>query len=513
MLVTKSLIYSVNMNIRPSLPHHFQQLRWKLTLSYTGVTVGVLVTLELILLGILGIGLLFLVNSGTLPKQLIELGAQYTPAVSTHLAQSPPDQEGIAESLEWINAMTIPTLPLSFDATDDIFVIGADGTLLGATSLDLLGDDLIGQRFEPETIPGSEGPLQAALSGTEDIEQLYAVENPREYVVMAIPVWDDDHQQVLGAVIAVTEAPTIWSLIRELIPVLGVSLLVFTVIAGLIGIPFGYLAARGLVHRVEHLEDATLDWSQGDFSVVVDDQSEDELGQLAHHLNDMAEQLQSLLDTRRKLAIVEERNRLARDLHDSVKQQAFAASAQLDAVQALIENDPTSATKHVTEAVRLVDDLRQELTDLIQELRPVVLQGKGLSLALKDYATDWARQNDMTPEIRIQGERYLPLETEESLYRISQEALSNIARHSQARRVDILLTYNPNTVTLTIEDDGQGFDATETEPGLGLRSMRERAESLGGQFFVESKPNQGTQLKCVVPVEPSREADMENLHE
>jgi signal transduction histidine kinase len=162
--------------------------------------------------------------------------------------------------------------------------------------------------------------------------------------------------------------------------------------------------------------------------------------------------------------------------------------------------------------VRLVDELRRELTTLIQELRPVVLQGKGLVPAVSDYAAGWSRQNGITPEIRVQGERILSLETEQTLFRIIQEALANVARHSQATHVEILLTYNTSVVRLTIDDNGQGFEADGKDRGLGLRSMQERAESLGGKLIIESRPGQGTRLTCSVPVDSSKEADTGKFH-
>ena len=501
------------MDSHSSFSKRFQRLRWRLTLNYMGVTVGVLVTLELILLGAMVIWLVVLVNSGTLPELLIEAGSQYTPALRTYLSQTPPDEEGIAASLEWITDVTTPTIPLSFDATDELLVVGADGTLLGSTSPNLSDNELIGQPFDPQSVLGSADPLQAALAGTEDVERLYSLENSGGQVVMAMPVWDADHQHVLGAVIAVTEAPTGWSIIGELLPVLGFSLLVFTITAGLTGIPFGYLAARGLVKRFDRLAEVTLAWSKGDFSVLVDDPSRDELGQLARRLNSMADQLQTLLDTRRELAVVEERNRLARDLHDSVKQQAFAAAAQLDAVQALMGDNPAAAADHVNKAVHLIDDLRHELTGLIQELRPAALQDKGLVAALQDYTARWSEQTEIISETRVQGERALGLEIEQSIFRIIQEALANAARHSQATHVEILLTYNTDVITLTIHDNGQGFQANSKNRGLGLHSMRERAESLGGELIVESRPGHGARLMCSVPVNSTRKADTEQHHE
>lgn len=501
------------MSIRTSLANRFQQLRWKLTLSYTGVTVGVLVTLELILLVALGIWLIVLVNSGALPQRLIESGvAQFTPTLRTYLSQTPPDQEGIAEWLAWVKAATGSNIPLSFDATDEILVVGFDGTLLGASPTDLLGNDGIGQPLDPQAIPGLAAPLQAALAGTEDIERLYTLEKPGEQVVMAIPVWDADHQQVLGALIGIAEVPTGWSVVGELIPILGVSLLIFTIIAGLTGIPFGYLAARGLVHRFDRLAEASRSWSQGDFSMVVEDTSGDELGQLARRLNSMAEQLQNLLDMRRELVVVEERNRLARDLHDSAKQQAFATAAQIAAARALIKSDPEAAESRIAEAEQLAYQLRQELTLLIQKLRPPALEDKGLASALRDYTADWSRQNGITLEVRVQGERLLPLAVEQTLFRIVQEALANVARHSEASNVKIMLAYANEEIALTVDDDGRGFDMNSRPRGIGLRSMQERAVSLGGKLSIESTPDKGTRLTCAVPTSVSDGSSAKESH-
>jgi NarL family two-component system sensor histidine kinase LiaS len=258
------------------------------------------------------------------------------------------------------------------------------------------------------------------------------------------------------------------------------------------------LAARGLVRRFNRLAEATLAWSKGDFTVLVQDSSGDELGQLAQRLNHMARQLEQLLDTRRELAIVEERNRLARDLHDSVKQQAFAAAAQLSAVKALLERDPVEAEPHVKEAERLIYELRQELTHLIQELRPAALQGKGLAPAVREYAADWSRQSGIELEIRVQGERSLPLDTEQAAFRIVQEALANIARHSRAHSAEIDLVYTGLDVTCTIRDDGIGFDPDKARDGFGLRSMRERANALGSTLEVKSVAGEGTRLSFTI---------------
>jgi signal transduction histidine kinase len=258
------------------------------------------------------------------------------------------------------------------------------------------------------------------------------------------------------------------------------------------------LAARGLVQRFDRLAEAALAWSQGDFSVSVSDPAGDELGQLAQRLNHMAQHLEQLLSTRRELAAVEERNRLARDLHDSVKQQAFAAAAQISAAKMLLEHDPATAAAHVEQVERLIYALRQELTSLIQELRPAALESKGLASALREYAADWSRQNGIELEVRAQGERSLSLDIEQALFRIVQEALSNVARHSEASSAEIGLVYTKLNISCTISDDGLGFDPDQEHSGFGLRSMRERASALGGALTVESVAGAGTRISLAV---------------
>jgi NarL family two-component system sensor histidine kinase LiaS len=146
------------------------------------------------------------------------------------------------------------------------------------------------------------------------------------------------------------------------------------------------------------------------------------------------------------------------------------------------------------EAERLMDEVRQELNDLIHQLRPVALEDEDLASALRQYVTEWAHQNDIKVDVRIHGEGTCPLEVEHALFRIAQEALSNIARHSHARRAELALACGTDAITLTLSDDGRGFDTSAPTSGLGLRSMRERAEALGGKLTIESAPGQGTRI-------------------
>jgi signal transduction histidine kinase len=280
--------------------------------------------------------------------------------------------------------------------------------------------------------------------------------------------------------------------------VIGISLLFITAFAAVMGSLFGSQTSRGLVKRFDQPLTATQAWSRGDFSVHAEDTSPDELGALARGLNQMAAQLENLLEERQERSIIGERVRLARDLHDSIKQQAFGASAQLAAAQAHFKNNPAEAQTHLTETDHLLDSMRQELAALIHELRPPALQGRGLAKALRAYAQDCANQSGVDIDVSVQGERWLPLETEQALYRIAQGALSNVVRHSQATLAEVKLIYDEQTVTLSVADNGCGFNAVERRSGLGMRLMRERAQMLRGNLLIRSEPGAGTivRLKC-----------------
>jgi signal transduction histidine kinase len=200
------------------------------------------------------------------------------------------------------------------------------------------------------------------------------------------------------------------------------------------------------------------------------------------------------------LAVAEERNRLARDLHDSVKQQIFATIMQLGAARMLLERDPNAARGHMLEAEQLAQQSGAELSLLIHELRPVALGDKGLAAAIESYAADWSRQSNIRVEVRARGEAALAPAAEHALLRVTQEALANVARHSHASAVTIDLELATGVANLAIADNGAGFERGMEPGGVGLASMRERLEALGGQLCVESRPGAGTTItaRCEV---------------
>jgi signal transduction histidine kinase len=211
----------------------------------------------------------------------------------------------------------------------------------------------------------------------------------------------------------------------------------------------------------------------------------------------LVDELQAAQQRLRELAVVEERNRLARELHDSVKQQVFAVSMQLGAARALLD-EGNQAYGPVTEAERLAKQAGAELTTLIRELRPPNLESKTLPEALQEYVTAWSRQNGIVAEVKADGVSAIPLLSDETLFRVAQEALANVARHSKAGQVTVELVDQGDDIVLTVEDDGRGFDLGQVEKGIGLDSMRERLEAIGGRLDISSQMSGGTKVMATL---------------
>jgi signal transduction histidine kinase len=211
----------------------------------------------------------------------------------------------------------------------------------------------------------------------------------------------------------------------------------------------------------------------------------------------LVDELRTTQQRLQELAIVEERNRLARDLHDSVKQQVFAISMQLSAARmSLRENDP--AYSSVVQAERLAQQAGSELTTLIHQLRPPGLERRTLAEAIQEHVRDWTRQNNIRAELDIEPNVPVHGETEQALFRVLQEALANTARHSQASEVWVSLRTDNDHLALTIRDNGIGYQAGQEKKGIGLDSMKERLAAVHGTLEISSVPLQGTCLTAVV---------------
>jgi len=184
-----------------------------------------------------------------------------------------------------------------------------------------------------------------------------------------------------------------------------------------------------------------------------------------------------------------------------VKQQVFATAMQVGAARELLPDDPSHAGERLADAEQLARQAQQELNTLIRELRPAALENKGLVKALREYLADWTKQTGVQVDMRLIGERVIPLGIEQTLYRVVQEALANVTRHSGATSVVVHLTWESTRVILRIVDNGHGFDIPAVEgKGVGLESMRERVQESAGAFTVDSNES-GTRIEAVFPIQ------------
>ena len=508
------------MSVRSGVTKRFRQLRWRLTLTYTAVTVSALLVVELIAILVSGPALLNLLDRNILPPQIIEAARiDYVPTLRHDLEQEPPDRAGIEIWLERFESsstllQSTDEVPVVLDPGEvEMFLIDEAGFLLGVSAPESAEGLQVGEAMDLSDVPAIFADLLGAASGSEkDAGKLFAYDDESGDLYMAVPIYDSAQARLLGVLMIKTAIPTVSTVLGREFDVIAISLVIFTFFGGLIGTLFGWLAARGLVKRLDRIAGVTEEWSSGNFGISIDDPDRDELGELAGRLNQMAQQLERTLETRRTFAILEERNRLARDLHDSAKQLAFAAAGQINAANTLLKRDPDAAGAHIEEAEGLIRNLRRELGDLIRQLRPAELEGKGLGTALRDYAVDWSRQTGIAQEVLVSRERRLPLDFEQAIFRIMQEALANSARHSQASAVKVKIAYGDDEVTCTLHDDGLGFDPGQKFTGFGLHSMRERAVAMGGTLRIESAPDSGTTLIINIPT-GQKGAEDEETHD
>lgn len=385
--------------------------------------------------------------------------------------------------------------PLDLDGNDRLFVVNESRTLLASNRG--LRANAEGEPLDAGAFPGLSPLLDEALSGGGNPWRLGAYSSGWSELLVAAPVEGDDGR-VLGAAVAVIRLP---DLTAPLLTVAAAGALVLLAPAALLGAVFGLFTAWSLTRRLQWLFEAARAWSLGDFSVVARDRSRDEIGQLSRELNRMARELESLIQARGELATLEARNRFARELHDSVKQQVFATSLQIAAAKALVERDPDGAGRHLSQADELVRQAQKELNGMIQEMRPAALEGKGLAAAVREYAEGWSRGSEIPARVRTRGEQETPLEVEQAFFRVFQEALANVAKHSGASAVEVGLFWEGGEnrknelLRMHVRDDGAGFAAPEAPRGFGLESMHERMSRIGGRFSVHGEPG-GTLVEC-----------------
>lgn len=344
----------------------------------------------------------------------------------------------------------------------------------------------------------------AATAGATRTE----VEEPNGALAAAAPIFNDDGNRV-GAFFIRIYAPYDWrvylsNFIEDVGGILGIMILT----AGIVGVGFASMRARRITARLKVISAAADAWGRGDFAATAADHSADEIGLLVRRLNAMARDLQGVLVLRQELATLEERNRLARDLHDTVKQQVFALAMQIGAAQQMLTDETYAerdVRKRLADAEKLSRQVQDELVTILKELQPASQVCENFAVVLRDYVADWSQQSNIKGEVKSEQFLMLPPAIKEALFRITQESLANVLRHSgatyvlvEAKREKASDRHNGggDHVTLAITDNGVGADVLNNHTGgMGLRNMRERAEGLpGGWFAIESGQGRGLRV-------------------
>jgi two-component system sensor histidine kinase UhpB len=291
---------------------------------------------------------------------------------------------------------------------------------------------------------------------------------------------------------------------------------------GAVGIVISYLVNNWIVQRalepLDRLQNAVDEVRAGERSVrvVLSDNSDERFDRLADTFNQMLARLEEnaveLQQLSRRLlqAQEEERHRLARDLHDEAAQALTSLLVHLRLLERA--HTPDEAQARVQELRELTAQALDDVRRVALDLRPTILDDLGLGPALEWRVDEFGRADGVRATVTINKlERRLPRETELALYRVGQEALSNVVKHADARTVSVRLSQTNGDVTLEIVDDGRGFDPEHPHagkaPGLGLVGMQERMAMVGGRLVIETTPGQGAKILARAPITQENKAD------
>jgi signal transduction histidine kinase len=487
-------------------------LSWRLILSYLLVTLVVMLTMG----GVLLVSQVIQSEQqgGTSPGDV--LGKQGTTSLGSVLEQATPDPE----ALRYLVATPLfddlkrqqpqVTLVAILDRRGRLLTAAACGREPQLSSANASGCAAESSREAGTLLASSQA--QAAVhrlltGGQEPTEATGTTSTGERFVATAVLGKEKQPVGVLVAMFAslpgalgapgVGLSDLLGSIASDWLPT-GFLLLV---LVGVVGTLTGMLFSRNLTRRLRRIMQAAQAWSLGELQMEVRDIARDEVGQLARNLNGMAAQLQMLLAARHELAVVEERRRLQRDLHDAVKQHLFAAKMHLAAARTQFKAQPEQAYQALVEAEQVAGQAQQELTTLIAALRPVALTVSPFLEAVEEQCQAWARRTGIHLEVRAEGLSALSPAVEEALFRVIQEALTNIARHSGASEAHLRLVVEEQTLTLTLLDNGHGFAVPARAEGMGLQSMRERIAAVGGILEIQSTAA-GTCIKVRVSIPP-----------
>jgi len=278
----------------------------------------------------------------------------------------------------------------------------------------------------------------------------------------------------------------------------------------------GFPVARMMKQSLQVIRDANEKVSRGNLAYRLTMEGYGEIEDISNQFNRMAdrtekqvESLQRLVNENKKLlegaeeaASSEERRKIARELHDAISQQLFAISTTVSAVSKMMDTKPEEAKRYFTVIEKMVNDAQQELRALIMHLRPVSLEEHSLKEGIQNLLDELVEKHQhMTISTELQNIEGIPHGIENNIFRVTQEAISNIMRHSKATSFSVRLFQKEKVMHLIIEDNGIGIkEDNRKKTSYGMLTMKERIEEVGGRFDVITFPGKGTRIEVRVPI-------------
>ncbi|WP_206098549.1 sensor histidine kinase [Paenibacillus montanisoli] len=322
--------------------------------------------------------------------------------------------------------------------------------------------------------------------------------------------WD----MILLFLAASTISVLIWQVGTEL-TVKGFSSMLWigvAVIFLLISAVFGYWAAQRIQRQMDLLVLGMKQAAHGNYSARLPEQGA--FMPALREFNDMMTALDEKMQwiqrsgeeqimretASNEAAVLEERRRLARDLHDTVSQQLFAIHMSASSLPKLLELNPARASDVMEQLISMSSMAQKQMRAFIAQLRPMELEGRSLQEALDKWFPDYCRQNGLQGVLEWRVRERLSEAKEHQLFLIVQEAMANIVKHAGAHTALLTVAETERQIVMTLQDDGAGFRADQVKRGsYGLSTMRERASKLGGDASIISKPGSGTRVRVTLP--------------
>lgn len=407
----------------------------------------------------------------------------------------PTPDERILYGAVTLDGLGIPDLLASLQTTDEthIYLVDQQGFTVYGHALDA-DDSHVGQQVSHNNgveavLQGEAGYLQDSSLFGEDLVVGYSPIPRLGWGLMVEDPWHAESSRWLR----------FWSSIQIMVAA--------TILVGFLAVSFGTLR---IVRPLQHLKTRAAALMNGDFAAIREPVGGvQEIEDLRQALDQMSRAVQASQAQLREyiriitLAQEDERTRLARDLHDDTVQNLIALGQQVQMIQRSLERDPKAASQRLSEVRGLTEKAVQDLRAMIQGLRPSYLTELGLVAALEMLA-----EQEKNPSIafEVAGEaRRLPADTELALYRIAQEAVNNIRKHSHAQNAHLQLQFSAEQLLMSIKDDGQGFQVPplqrlSVDGHYGLVGMQERAQLINASLTISSTPPAGTTVQISVPI-------------